>query len=69
MADGHIEDRVARGVRTIFYPCIAYEQQHIAHADNSFNCPVVMSYPEVIGNNVETLREHDVRLILSLIHI
>lgn len=63
LAHGHIEDLVARGVRTIFYPCIAYEQQHIAHADNSFNCPVVMSYPEVIGNNVETLREHDVRLI------
>ena len=63
LAHGHIEDLVARGVRTIFYPCIAYEQQQVAAADNSFNCPVVMSYPEVIGNNVETLREAQVTLI------
>ena len=63
LAHGHVEDLVARGVRTIFYPCIAYEQQIVAGADNHFNCPVVMSYPEVIGNNVESLREHDVRLI------
>jgi predicted nucleotide-binding protein (sugar kinase/HSP70/actin superfamily) len=63
LAHGHVEDLVARGVRTIFYPCIAYEQQLVAAADNHYNCPVVMSYPEVIGNNVETLRDHDVRLI------
>ncbi len=63
LAHGHVEDLVSRGVRTIFYPCIAYERTHLAPAENHFNCPVVMSYPEVIGNNVESLREQGVRLL------
>lgn len=63
LAHGHIEALARRGVRTIFYPCIAYERTQLDRADNHYNCPVVMSYPEVIAANVESLRERDVTLL------
>ena len=45
---GHIIDLVAQGVDRIFLPFVVYERLEIAHADNSFNCPVVSGYSEVI---------------------
>ncbi len=63
LAHGHIVDLVRRGVRTIFYPSIPYEQKLIAGADDHYNCPVVSGYPQVIGNNVEQLRSEGVRFL------
>ncbi len=61
VAHGHIQDLLDKGVRTIFYPSITYEQTENSDSDNSFNCPIVISYPEVIRNNMDTLREQDIR--------
>lgn len=63
LVHGHIEELVRHGVRTIFYPCIAYERAKLPGADECFNCPVVMSYPEVIGANVSSLQEQQVTLL------
>jgi predicted nucleotide-binding protein (sugar kinase/HSP70/actin superfamily) len=63
LVHGHIEQLVSRGVRTIFYPSVSYERELAADADNHFNCPVVTSYPQVIANNVESVRDGAARLI------
>ncbi len=63
LAHGHIEDLLARGVRTIFYPCVPYEQRHFEAADNHFNCPIVAFYPQVLEKNVPGLREAGVRYL------
>jgi predicted nucleotide-binding protein (sugar kinase/HSP70/actin superfamily) len=63
LSHGHIIDLVDRGVKTIFYPCVVYERQLVPGADNHYNCPVVTSYPEVLANNVERLRDAGTRLI------
>lgn len=57
---GHIMDLVEKGIKFIFYPCVTYEKQEQQGADNHFNCPIVVSYPEVIKNNVDVLREKKV---------
>ena len=57
LAHGHIVDLVEKGVDFIFYPCITHEQKEQKEVDNHFNCPIVTSYPEVIKNNVDMLRE------------
>ncbi|MDR1426604.1 MAG: acyl-CoA dehydratase activase-related protein, partial [Bifidobacteriaceae bacterium] len=57
LVHGHIEQLVARGIRTIFYPSVAYERELVEGADNRYNCPVVASYPQVIGNNIAALRD------------
>ena len=48
---------IEKGVKFIFYPCISHEQKEDESADNHFNCPIVQSYPEVIKNNIDELRE------------
>jgi predicted CoA-substrate-specific enzyme activase len=57
LAHGHIMDLIEKGVKFIFYPCIAYEKKEMEGANNHYNCPIVTSYPENIKNNVEDLRE------------
>jgi predicted nucleotide-binding protein (sugar kinase/HSP70/actin superfamily) len=57
LAHGHIMDllQVDKGVDIIFMPCIRHERQEDDGAPNHFNCPVVVSYPEVIKLNVDEL--------------
>ncbi len=63
LTHGHIEDLLARGVRTIFFPCVPFEQRRFDEADNNFNCPVVAFYPQVLEKNVPGLREAGVRYL------
>jgi len=51
LVHGHIENLLEKGVDRIFYPCIQNGPAE-GSRDNSFNCPMVMSYPEVIRNNM-----------------
>ena len=63
LAHGHIMTLIKKGIGTIFYPAVVYEHQEHKESDNNFNCPVVSGYPEVIKNNVEDLREREVRFL------
>jgi predicted CoA-substrate-specific enzyme activase len=60
---GHIMSLVNRGVNFIFYPCIPYEQKEQKEADNNYNCPIVTSYPEVIKNNMDVLRDKNIKFM------
>jgi predicted CoA-substrate-specific enzyme activase len=60
LVHGHIMNLIERGIKFIFYPCISFEQKEQAEADNHFNCPIVVSYPEVIKNNMDILREKNI---------
>ena len=60
LVHGHIEDLVEDGHRFIFYPSIFYETKEYESANNHLNCPVVAGYPEVIRNNVDSLKENGV---------
>lgn len=57
LVHGHIMSLVNRDVDIIFYPCIPYESIEYKDADNHFNCPIVTSYPEVIKNNMDVIKE------------
>jgi len=48
LAHGHIVDLINRKVDRIFYPNVVYEQKEHSSSCNSFNCPVVTGYPDVI---------------------
>ncbi len=56
LAHGHIMSLLNQGVETIFYPCIPYSRKEHNVADNHYNCPIVISYSEVLRNNVEQLK-------------
>lgn len=60
LVHGHIMNLIEKDIKFIFYPCITYEKQEHQEADNHFNCPIVISYPEVIKNNVDVLRDEQI---------
>ena len=63
LVHGHIMDLVNRGINFIFYPCLPYERKEEENADNHYNCPVVISYAEVIKNNMDILREKNIKFM------
>ncbi len=63
LVHGHMIDLINRGVSTIFYPDISYEQQLSPEANQHYNCPIVISYPEVIRHNIDALQTGQIRLI------
>ncbi len=60
LVHGHIMNLISKGITTIFYPCIMYENLEFKNADNHFNCPIVQSYSEAIKLNVEILEEKEI---------
>lgn len=63
LVHGHIMNLVEKGIQVIFYPSIALEKKEDEAADNHFNCPIVQSYPEVIKNNMDIIREKGILYI------
>ncbi len=57
ISHGHLESLLQWGVKFIFYPCAPYEKQEDSGAGNHYNCPIVTSYPEVLRNNIDSLRQ------------
>jgi predicted CoA-substrate-specific enzyme activase len=69
IAHGHIMSLINNGIDTIFYPCIPYEKREQKEAENHYNCPIVTSYPEVIKNNMDVLKERDIKFLNPFISL
>ncbi|NLB18359.1 MAG: 2-hydroxyglutaryl-CoA dehydratase, partial [Syntrophomonadaceae bacterium] len=54
---GHITYLINQGIKRIFYPSITYEKKELSEADNCFNCPMVISYPDVARANMDILHD------------
>ena len=63
LSHGHIISLIKQGINTIFYPCMPYSRKEYEQADNKYNCPIVISYSEVLKNNVEELKDKNVKFI------
>jgi predicted CoA-substrate-specific enzyme activase len=63
LVHGHIVDLIEKGVKSIFYPCVAYEKKEFHDAHEHYNCPIVISYPEQIRNNISLLKEKNINYI------
>lgn len=60
LVHGHISNLVGKGIKKIFYPCVPYNIPEDRAANNTYNCPIVTSYPETIRANMEVLEEEKV---------
>lgn len=65
ISHGHVVSLLQQGVKFIFYPCAPYELQEDKGAGNNYNCPIVTSYPEVLRNNIDELRQDDSILYMN----
>jgi len=63
LSHGHIVSLINQGVKTIFYPCMPYSRKEYKDADNRYNCPIVISYSEVLKNNVEELKNPEIHFL------
>jgi len=63
LSHGHIENLLSKGIKTIFYPCMPFSRKEYEKADNKYNCPIVISYSEVLKNNVEGLKNPEIKFI------
>ena len=63
LSHGHIISLLQQGIKTIFYPCMPFSRKEYRDADNHYNCPIVISYSEVLKNNVEELKADDVTFL------
>lgn len=63
LVHGHVSWLIKQNIKFIFLPCIPYERKEDSEANNHFNCPIVTSYGENIKNNMEELKENNVRFM------
>ena len=63
LSHGHIVSLIDKGIKTIFYPCVPYSRKEYKDSDNHYNCPIVISYSEVLKNNVEELKSDDIEFL------
>jgi predicted CoA-substrate-specific enzyme activase len=53
LVSGHIMNLIEMGVDRIFFPMVFYEESGFSDAANSYNCPVVSGYAQVIKNVID----------------
>lgn len=53
LAHGHIINLAEKNVDRIFYPIVVYESKEYSDALNSYNCPVVTGYPDVLRSSID----------------
>lgn len=69
LAHGHIMDLIDRGIKFIFHPCVFYEKKEDEEANNHLNCPIVISYAEVIENNIDEVNAEDITFMHPFISL
>ncbi len=63
LVHGHIKNLIEKGIKFIFYPSVPHEKKEYEGVDNSFNCPIVISYPEVIKKNMDDLNLNGIKFM------
>ena len=62
LVSGHIMSLIEMGVDRIFFPMIFYEEGNFSDAANSYNCPIVSGYADVIRNVIDPQGNYNVAL-------
>lgn len=60
LVHGHILALIENKVDRIFYPIVPKEEKEFGQASNSFNCPVVSGYPDVIKSSIDPAGRHGI---------
>lgn len=64
LVSGHIMNLIEMGVDRIFFPMVFYEESGFSDAANSYNCPVVTGYAEVVKNVIDPQGKYEIPLDL-----
>ena len=67
LVSGHIMELIEKGVDRIFFPMVFYEENSFSDSANSYNCPVVSGYADVIRSVIDPQRKHNIPLDMPAI--
>ena len=59
---GHVMDLIEKRVDRIFYPWVVYERKEDEASKNSFNCPVVSGYADVLRSAINPEEKYGIPL-------
>ena len=59
---GHVMDLIQKGVDRIFYPWVVYERKEDEGSKNSFNCPIVSGYSDVLKSSIRPEEKYGIPL-------
>ena len=59
---GHVMDLIEKQVDRIFYPWVVFERKEDEQSKNSFNCPVVSGYSDVIKSAINPEKNYNIPL-------
>ncbi len=59
---GHIMNLIEKNVDRLFYPWVVYERKEDEKSGNSFNCPVVSGYSDVIRASIQPEQKYGIPL-------
>src|SRR5512139_2114682 len=62
LVSGHVMSLIEMGVDRIFFPMVFYEESSFSDAANSYNCPVVTGYADVVRNVIDPQRNYGIPL-------
>ncbi len=55
LVHGHIYDLLEKPIDRIFYPNVVYEEKTWKFARDSYNCPVITGYPDIVNSAINPL--------------
>jgi len=58
--NGHIINLLEKKPDRIFYPMVFYEKEEFKDTENTYMCPIVSSYPEVIKSAINPEKKYDI---------
>ena len=61
LVHGHVMNLVASGVERIFFPMMFYDECSFEDAHNSYVCPILSGYPDVIRSAIDPEHKHQIR--------
>lgn len=68
LVHGHIIALAQHPVDKIFYPIVPKEVKEFNSSTDSFNCPVVSGYPEVIDSAIDTFTRYNIPFLKPVIN-
>jgi len=57
---GHINNLIGKKVDRIFFPMAIYEKNEFPESDNTFNCPLVSSYADVVKSSMNPEKKYNI---------
>jgi predicted CoA-substrate-specific enzyme activase len=68
LVHGHILYLIDQDIDAIVYPMEYYQKNEYPEADNSFMCPVVSGYADVISNSMDVDKKYGVKILKPIIN-